>query len=82
MLHTEGFENDGALDFAIKKLEVSLKKSRRKDGDEEPASSTTTLIPEAHAVRQDEPANFPLVDVPDAEVRNRPFAPGDFAEDP
>lgn len=52
LLHAEGFENDGALDFAIKKLEVSLKKGRRKDGDEEP----------------DEPANFPLVDVPDAEL--------------
>lgn len=36
MLHTEGFENDSALDFAIKKLETSLKKNKRKDGDEEP----------------------------------------------
>ena len=38
MLHAEGFENDGALDFAIKKLEASLKKSKKKDGDEEPVS--------------------------------------------
>ena len=38
MLNAEGFENDGALDFAIKKLEAGLKKSKKKDGDEEPVS--------------------------------------------
>ena len=46
MLHAEGFENDGALDFAIKKLETSLKKSKKKDGDEEPVSLTALSIPD------------------------------------
>jgi hypothetical protein len=46
MLHAEGFENDGALDFAIKKLETSLKKSKKKDGDEEPVSLAALLIPD------------------------------------
>lgn len=45
MLHAEGLEGDGALDFAIKKLEASLKKSKRKDGDEEPASLVMTSTP-------------------------------------
>lgn len=68
MLHAEGFENEGALDFAIKKLEASLKKGKKKDGDEEPVCITTMLIPDTHTSHQDEPANFPLVDVPDTEV--------------
>lgn len=69
MLHAEGFENDGALDFGIKKLEASLKKNKRKDGDDEPVFFPVISIPNAHISHQDEPANFPLVDVPDAEVR-------------
>ena len=69
MLNAEGFENDGALDFAIKKLEASLKKSKKKDGDEEPVSPTAVSIPGTHTLHQEEPANFPLVDVPDTEVR-------------
>jgi len=44
MLQVEGFENEGALDFAIKKLEASLKKSKKKDGDEEPVSHTAMSI--------------------------------------
>lgn len=68
MLLAEGFENDAAIDFAIKKLEASLKKSKKKDGDEEPVGPTLIRIPDADASHQDEPANFPLVDVPDAEV--------------
>lgn len=32
-LRSEGFENDAALDAAIKKLETDLKKSRKKDTD-------------------------------------------------
>ncbi|KAF9785906.1 chromatin remodeling complex subunit [Thelephora terrestris] len=68
MLHAEGFEGDGALDFAIKKLEASLKKSKKKDGDEEPASLAKTSIPNTYTLHQDEPAIFPLVDVPDAEL--------------
>lgn len=71
MLHGEGFENDGALDFAIKKLEASLKKSKRKDGDEEPVIPLVISTPNTHILHQDEPANFPLVDVPDVEVRKR-----------
>lgn len=82
MLNAEGFENDGALDFAIKKLEASLKKGKKKDGDEEPVSLTTLSNPNAHTSNQDEPANFPLVDVPDTEVRNCYSAHMGFAEDP
>jgi len=48
MLHAEGFENDGALDFAIKKLEASLKKGKKKDGDDEPVKYTVISIPDAH----------------------------------
>ena len=81
MLHAEGFENDGALDFAIKKLEASLKKGKKKEGDEEPVSLTATSILDTHALRQDEPANFPLVDVPDNEVRKCYSTHADFAED-
>jgi hypothetical protein len=81
MLHAEGFENDGALDFAIKKLEVSLKKGKRKDGDEEPVSLLAISSPDTHTPHQDEPANFPLADVPDAEVRKCYFTRVDSAED-
>lgn len=81
MLQVEGFENDGALDFAIKKLEASLKKSKKKDGDEEPVSHTAMSILETHTLRQEEPANFPLVDVPDTEVRGRHSTHTTFTED-
>lgn len=80
MLHAEGFENDGALDFAIKKLETGLKKSKKKEGDEEPVCLTTVLVPATHTLHQDEPANFPLVDVPDAEVRTHRSIHIDSAE--
>ena len=39
------------------------------------------LIPDTHTLHQDEPANFPLVDVPDIEVRKHYFTHGDIAED-
>lgn len=74
MLHAEGFENDGALDFAIKKLEASLKKNKRKDGDEEPVPLSVISIPNTHVLHQDEPANFHLVDIPDFEVRKHQSA--------
>lgn len=48
MLHAEGFENDGALDFAIKKLEASLKKNKRKDGDEEQVIPFVIPTPDTH----------------------------------
>ncbi|KAF8876485.1 hypothetical protein BD779DRAFT_1613295 [Infundibulicybe gibba] len=49
-LQTEGFDDDDALDETIKKLEMDLKKTRKKEAEgEDPV---------------DEPA-FPLVDVPD-----------------
>ncbi|KAI0809036.1 actin-like protein Arp5p [Irpex lacteus] len=53
-LRSEGFENDAALDAAIKKLETDLKKSRKKDtdGDE----------------MEEEVPSFPLIDVPDADL--------------
>lgn len=38
-------------------------------------------IPDIHALHQDEPANFPLVDVPDTEVREHYSTHEDFAED-
>jgi len=81
MLHAEGFENDSALDFAIKKLEASLKKSKKRDGDEEPVNLTVMFNPDTNNLHQDEPGNFPLVDVPDNEVRKCYFAHEDFAED-
>lgn len=81
MLHAEGFENDNALDSAIKKLEASLKKSKKKDGEEEPVSLTTLLIPDTYSLYQDEPANFPLVDVPDTEVRERYSTHEDVTKD-
>jgi actin-related protein 5 len=45
MLREEGFENDAALDAAIKKLENDLKKSKKKDidGDEMEASQNAYL---------------------------------------
>lgn len=82
MLHAEGFENDGALDFAIKKLEASLKKGKKKDGDEEAVSLPTTPTFNTHISYQDEPANFPLVEVPDTEVRNHQYIHVDFAKEP
>jgi len=81
MLHAEGFENDGALDFSIKKLEAGLKKIKKKDGDEEPVSLAATSTPDTHTLHQDEPANFPLVDVPDIEVRKHYSSHEDVAED-
>ena len=81
MLQVEGFENDAALDFAIKKLEASLKKSKKKEGDEEPVSNTAMSILEAHTLHQEEPANFPLVDVPDTEVRGHHSTQTTFTED-
>jgi len=81
MLQVEGFENDGALDFAIKKLEASLKKSKKKDGDEEPVSHIVMSILETHALHQEEPANFPLVDIPDTEVRGHHSTRMTFTED-
>jgi len=81
MLHAEGFENDSALDTAIKKLEASLKKSKKKDGEDEPVSLTAMSIPDTHNLHQDEPANFPLVDVPDTEVRELYSTHEDVAED-
>jgi len=81
MLHAEGFENDSALDSAIKKLEASLKKSKKKDGEEESVSLTALLITDTYTLYQDEPANFPLVDVPDTEVREHYSTHEDVAKD-
>ncbi len=45
-LRSEGFENDAALDAAIKKLETDLKKSRKKDtdGDEMEVSTAFSVF--------------------------------------
>ncbi|CAL1697345.1 unnamed protein product [Somion occarium] len=53
-LQEEGFENDAALDGAIKKLESNLKRARKKEADGEDM--------------EDEPPSFPLIDVPDADL--------------
>lgn len=81
MLQVEGFGDDGALDFAIRKLEASLKKSKKKDGDEEPVSYPAMSILKTYPLHQEEPANFPLVDVPDTEVRGYNSTHMGFAED-
>ncbi|KAI0079049.1 actin-like protein Arp5p [Panus rudis PR-1116 ss-1] len=54
-LQEEGFENDSALDSAIKKLEGNLKRARKKDADGDEMD--------------EEPPSFPLLDVPDADVK-------------
>ncbi|PCH33044.1 chromatin remodeling complex subunit [Wolfiporia cocos MD-104 SS10] len=52
-LQEEGFEDDDELDNAIKKLEGDLKKTRKKETNED---------------EMDEPPSFPLLDVPDADL--------------
>ena len=55
-LQAEGLDSEAALDEAIKKLENDLKKARKKEtGDVDDGI-------------QEEPS-FPLLDVPDADVR-------------
>lgn len=54
-LQAEGLDNEAALDEIIKKLEADLKKARKKEAGE---------VDEG----QEEPT-FPLVDIPDADVR-------------
>ncbi|PSS06632.1 hypothetical protein PHLCEN_2v3588 [Hermanssonia centrifuga] len=53
-LKEEGYDNDAALESAIKKLETDLKKARKKDVDGEDG--------------EDEVPSFPLIDTPDAEL--------------
>lgn len=56
-LQTAGFDDDAELDQTIKKLETDLRKARKKEAAEagdEPA---------------EEQPSYPLVDVPDADVR-------------
>jgi actin-related protein 5 len=60
-LQTEGFDDDDALDETIKKLESDLKKARKKEA-------------AADGGEDAEEPTFPLVDVPDADVR---FVRGD-----
>ncbi len=55
-LHAEGLDSGAALDEAIKKLENDLKKARKKEAGE------------VDDGMQEEPS-FPLLDVPDADVR-------------
>ncbi|KAK7688182.1 hypothetical protein QCA50_008552 [Cerrena zonata] len=54
ILQEEGFDNDAALDSAIKKLEINLKRARKKEADGEEI--------------EDESPSFPLLDVPDADL--------------
>ncbi|KAL4242856.1 actin family protein [Abortiporus biennis] len=53
-LQEEGFDTEGALDSAIKKLESNLKRSKKKEGGDDEM--------------EEEPPTFPLIDVPDAEL--------------
>jgi actin-related protein 5 len=56
-LENEGFEDEGQLDATVKKLEVVVKKGKKKaagEPDDEPVD--------------EEPPSFPLVDVPDDEL--------------
>lgn len=55
-LQAEGLDNEAALDETIKKLEADLKKARKKEAGEADDG-------------QEEPT-FPLVDIPDADVRS------------
>ena len=55
-LQAEGLDNEAALDEIIKKLEADLKKARKKEAGEADEG-------------QEEPT-FPLVDIPDADVRS------------
>ncbi|EMD41405.1 hypothetical protein CERSUDRAFT_109993 [Gelatoporia subvermispora B] len=54
ILQEEGFDNDAALESAIKKLELNLKKARKKEADGDDM--------------EEEPPSFPLIDVPDADL--------------
>ena len=51
-LREEGFDNDAALDSAIKKLEMDVRKARKKEDED----------------GQEEAPTFPLLDVPDDDV--------------
>ncbi|TFK38658.1 actin-like ATPase domain-containing protein [Crucibulum laeve] len=53
-LQTEGFDDEASLDQTIKKLEMDVKKARKKDAGPED--------------EVDEEPTFPLVDVPDADL--------------
>jgi len=69
-LQEEGISDDAALDRAIKKLEANLKRIRKKEVEvDEPMVVHNS--PDAHAFthRSQEEPSFPLVDVPDADVR-------------
>ena len=82
MLHVEDFENDRALDFAIEKLEASIKRIKKKGGHEQPVRNTAMSILETHNLHQEEPVYFPLVDVPDTEVGAHHSTQTTFTEDP
>lgn len=57
-LQTEGFDDDAALDDTIKKLGSDLKKARKKEAAADGGDEAV------------EEPSFPLVDVPDADVRS------------
>jgi hypothetical protein len=70
-LQAEGLDNETMLDETIKKLETDLKKARKKEAgetDEITVRPTPFSQPPYSHSQQEEPS-FPLVDVPDADVR-------------
>jgi actin-related protein 5 len=72
LLQSEGFNDDAALDQAIKKLEADLKKTRKKaanDGDDVIVGTRFFYLVSFidYSSPQEEPS-FPLVDTPDDQV--------------
>ena len=71
-MKAEGIESEAMLDEDIKRLEMSLRRARRKEEglDDEPGVGLIILsIPRSQSqlCMQEEPS-FPLVDVPDHDV--------------
>jgi hypothetical protein len=71
LLQSEGFNDDAALDQAIKKLEADLKKTRKKaanDGDDVMVSTRFDHVSFIDYSSLQEEPSFPLVDTPDDQV--------------
>jgi len=72
-LQAEGFDDEAALDETIKKLELDVKRSRKKEADGQDDAAVSIAhhyhrwLLLSNTRLQDEPS-FPLIDVPDADV--------------
>jgi actin-related protein 5 len=71
-LQTEGFDDDAALDETIKKLELDVKRARKKEADGLDDVIVSTVHHHYRSFLFDtcppEEPSFPLIDVPDADV--------------